>query len=181
MNLFFLIMILYIGNTKIPDVRCQRKIARIRCRQFSQEKTNSILNRKHTIVKVRNIFYASLRSQRNNTFDRALCQLVSWCFEPRQPERIIPWLKTNFSLSPRYSVHKSLDYKFFSNHYSLSNITQRNQFSWTPHSQMNNIISSEWSNIFHGILHSRRYNWIFSTKYANNILHWTDHSKRIDE
>ena len=33
--------------------------------------------------------------------------LVSRCFEPNQPQRIISGLKTNFSLSPRYSFHKS--------------------------------------------------------------------------
>ena len=33
-------------------------------------------------------------------------QLVSWCFEPSQPQRIISGLKTNFSLSPSYSLNK---------------------------------------------------------------------------
>ena len=35
--------------------------------------------------------------------------LVSWCFEPSQPLRVISGLKTNFSLSLSYFVHKSLD------------------------------------------------------------------------
>ena len=33
--------------------------------------------------------------------------LVSWCFEPSQPQRTISGLKTNFNLSPTYSAHKS--------------------------------------------------------------------------
>ena len=31
--------------------------------------------------------------------------LVSWYFEPSQPQRIISGLKTNFDLSSRYSAH----------------------------------------------------------------------------
>ena len=31
---------------------------------------------------------------------------VSWCFEPSQTQRITSGLKTNFSLSPSYSVNK---------------------------------------------------------------------------
>ena len=31
--------------------------------------------------------------------------LLSWCFEPSQPQRIISGLKTNFSLSPSYCPH----------------------------------------------------------------------------
>ena len=33
--------------------------------------------------------------------------LVSWCFEPSQPQRITSGLKTNFSSSPSYSLNKS--------------------------------------------------------------------------
>ena len=33
-------------------------------------------------------------------------ELVSWCFEPSQPRRITSGLKTNFSLSPCYSLNK---------------------------------------------------------------------------
>ena len=40
-------------------------------------------------------------------------QLVSWCFEPSQPQRIISGLNTNFNLSPSYSFHKSLHHKSF--------------------------------------------------------------------
>ena len=33
--------------------------------------------------------------------------LVSWCFEPSQPQRITPGLNTNFILIPSYSFRKS--------------------------------------------------------------------------
>ena len=35
--------------------------------------------------------------------------LVSWCFEPSQPLRIIPGLTTNFNPSLSCSAYKSLD------------------------------------------------------------------------
>ena len=35
-------------------------------------------------------------------------KLVSWCFKPSQAQCIRSGLKTNFNLSPSYSVHKSL-------------------------------------------------------------------------
>ena len=38
-------------------------------------------------------------------------QLVSWCFEPSQPQRITSGLNTNFTLSPSYSFHKSSYHK----------------------------------------------------------------------
>ena len=38
--------------------------------------------------------------------------LVSGCFKPSQPQRIISGLKTNFKLSPSYSVHNSSNHKF---------------------------------------------------------------------
>ena len=38
-------------------------------------------------------------------------QLVSWCFEPSQPQRITSGLNTNFALSPSYSFHKSSYHK----------------------------------------------------------------------
>ena len=37
--------------------------------------------------------------------------LVSWCFEPRQPQRITLGRNTNFTLSPNYSFHKSSYHK----------------------------------------------------------------------
>ena len=38
-------------------------------------------------------------------------ELVSWCFEPSQPQRMTSGLKINISLSPDYSFHKSLNHK----------------------------------------------------------------------
>ena len=38
-------------------------------------------------------------------------QLVRWCFEPCQPQRILSGLKTNSSLSPSYLIYRSLNYK----------------------------------------------------------------------
>ena len=38
-------------------------------------------------------------------------QLVSWCFEPSQPQRITSGRNTNFTLSPNNSSHKSSYHK----------------------------------------------------------------------
>ena len=40
-------------------------------------------------------------------------KLVSWCFEPSQPQRITSGLNTNFTLSPSYSFHKSSYHRLF--------------------------------------------------------------------
>ena len=50
------------------------------------------------------------------TIEQATCkyqrsQLISWCFELSQPQRITSGLNTNFSLSPSYSFHKSSYHK----------------------------------------------------------------------
>ena len=37
--------------------------------------------------------------------------LLSWCFEPSQPQRITSGLNTNLTLSPSYSFHKSSYHK----------------------------------------------------------------------
>ena len=39
-------------------------------------------------------------------------QLVSWYFEPSQPQRMISGLKASFNLSPSYCAHKSSSHKF---------------------------------------------------------------------
>ena len=54
--------------------------------------------------------------------------LFIWYFEPSQPQRIVSGLKTNFTLSPNYSAHKSSNLKF-SRLYKISpdtNYTQQN-------------------------------------------------------
>ena len=43
-------------------------------------------------------------------------QLVSWYFEPSQPQRVTSWLKTMFNLSPIYSARKSSNHKLSINH-----------------------------------------------------------------
>ena len=40
-----------------------------------------------------------------------LTYLVSWCFEPSQPQRITSGLNSDFTLSPSYSFQKSSYYK----------------------------------------------------------------------
>ena len=46
----------------------------------------------------------------------AMLKLVSWCFEPSQPQRITSGLNTNFTLSPSYSFHKSCFLSLFTFH-----------------------------------------------------------------
>ena len=43
-------------------------------------------------------------------------KLVSWYFEPSQPQRVTSLLKTMFNLSPIYSAPKSSNYKLSMNH-----------------------------------------------------------------
>ena len=43
-------------------------------------------------------------------------QLVSWYFEPSQPQRVTSWLKTMFNPSPFYSTRKSSNHKLSINH-----------------------------------------------------------------
>ena len=42
-----------------------------------------------------------------------MCLCLDLCFEPSQPPRITPGLKTIFNPSLSYSAHKSLDHIFF--------------------------------------------------------------------
>ena len=57
--------------------------------------------------------------------------LVGWCLEPSQPQRITSGLKTSFSLSPCYSIYKSLNHLksifLLNNNHPLSYFTKRNQ------------------------------------------------------
>ena len=55
-----------------------------------------------------------------------LCHLlVSWYFEPSQPQRIMSGLKTNFHLFPSYSVYKSLNNKFLKSQLSVKYFTKK--------------------------------------------------------
>ena len=60
-----------------------------------------------------------------------VCQLL-WCFEPSQPQRVISGLKTNFSLSPSCSAHKSQNHKilFYYNNSVSKHFTQRSLTLW---------------------------------------------------
>ena len=52
-------------------------------------------------------------------FNVPLCrtlQLVSWYFEPSQPQRVTLWLKTMFNLAPIYHACKSSNHKLSKNH-----------------------------------------------------------------
>ena len=42
--------------------------------------------------------------------------IVSWYFEPSQPQRVTSWLKTMFNLTPIYSARKSTNHKLTINH-----------------------------------------------------------------
>ena len=62
-------------------------------------------------------------------------KLVSWYFEPSQPQRITPRLKTMFSLSPIYSARKSSNLRLFINH----KISPDTNLHKTKHTQTSNI------------------------------------------
>ena len=68
-------------------------------------------------------------------------ELVSWCFEPSQPQTITSGLNTNFNLSPSYSLHKSLYHKssffFFFFFISLSNHTSNSIHNFGTQNQKN--------------------------------------------
>ena len=42
--------------------------------------------------------------------------VISWYFEPSQPQRVTSWLKTMFNLSPIYSARKISNHKLSINH-----------------------------------------------------------------
>ena len=44
---------------------------------------------------------------RGITISVTVSELVGWCFESSQPQRITSGLNTNFALSPSHSFHKS--------------------------------------------------------------------------
>ena len=58
----------------------------------------------------------SSKSHRESALTVIIIIIVSWYFEPRQPQRVTPWLKTMFSLAPIYSARKLSNYKLSINH-----------------------------------------------------------------
>ena len=63
------------------------------------------------LVSVKNINRNSPTTWRRVHTDPPNENLVSWCFEPSQQQRITSGLNTNFTLSPSYSFHKSSYHK----------------------------------------------------------------------
>ena len=68
--------------------------------------TCSLTNQTHTHKSVQ-----KKNNNKNSVREETRKKLVSWCFEPSQPQRIISVLNTNFTLSPSYSFHKSSYYR----------------------------------------------------------------------
>ena len=77
---------------------------------------------------------------------RQLSKLVSWCFEPSQPQRIISGLNTNFTLSPRFSFHKSSYHKSCFNKYFLASL-------YSARTQHGNLHPAGWPILFCGPTH----------------------------
>ena len=76
---------------------------------------STTVSSKHRVHRV-NIFVTaaprfSLKHKTHGNFS----YLVSWHFEPSQPQRVTSWLKTMFNLSI-YSARKSSNHKLFINH-----------------------------------------------------------------
>ena len=55
-------------------------------------------------------------AQQNLRCTSTISYLVSWYFEPSQPQRVTSWLKTMFNLPPIYSARKSSNHKLSINH-----------------------------------------------------------------
>ena len=68
-----------------------------------------------------------------------MIELVSWHFEPSQPQRIKSRLKRMFNLSSTYSARKSSNHKFSKNH----KISHDTNLQWTKHTQTSNKTSSK--------------------------------------
>ena len=62
--------------------------------------------------------------------------LVSWYFEPSQPQRVTSWLKTKFNLTPIYSARKSSNHKLSINH-KISHDTNLHKTKLTQTSDTN--------------------------------------------
>ena len=54
-----------------------------------------------------NLHRLQQKLRKNMILRQTFSQLVSWCLEPSQPQRITSGLNTNFTLSTGYSFHKS--------------------------------------------------------------------------
>ena len=72
--------------------------------------------RGHQNTATRRSLKEALHQQDLNTNDHTAMELVSWYFEPSQPQRVTSWLKTMFNPSPIYSACKSSNHKISINH-----------------------------------------------------------------
>ncbi len=71
--------------------------------------------RSKTHKRLNRTLFTQMTQDRMQTF-RGVSQLVSWYFEPSQPQRVTSWLKTMFNLSSIYSARKSSNHKLSINH-----------------------------------------------------------------
>ena len=109
-----------------------------------------------------------------NTFTSAdsshMSQLVSWCFEPSQPQRITSGLNTNFTLSPSYSFHKSSYHKSCLKKFFFSLIIFRRHSSWEPASSRVTYFILQ-ANTGTGVSHSQH--TINRERFGKNAGEWT--------
>ena len=77
-------------------------------RYTSDEYHRAIFTSDRNKLNVTNLMDFTFFSHRSTLYLQCelILAVVSWCFEPSQPQRITSGLKTNFSLSPRYSLNK---------------------------------------------------------------------------
>ena len=96
-----------------------------------------------------------------------MSQLVSWCFEPSQRQRITSGLNTNFILSQSYSFHKSSCHKscFFSLFIFRGHSTRQ-----PASSRVTYLILRAYTGT--GVSHSQRWKKI-GREFAKNADEWT--------
>ena len=101
-------------HLRLPHLRLTYVLLTYVLRMFSSLTSSSrksiLANAKHLWAGVVKgfLFKTALLSPWENSLAEVRTQLVSWCFEPSQPQRITSGLNTNFKLSPSHSFHKSL-------------------------------------------------------------------------
>ena len=106
-------------HLRLPHLRLTCVLLTYVLRMFSSLTSSSrksiLANAKHLWAGVVKgfLFKTALLSPWENSLAEVRTQLVSWCFEPSQPQRITSGLNTNFKLSPSHSFHKSSHHKSF--------------------------------------------------------------------
>ena len=76
--------------------------------KFSREKKKRYANWRNRLLRGEQLLpIRRSKKKKGEKEEKAVhSQLVSWCFEPSQPQRITSGPKTNFGLSPGYSLNK---------------------------------------------------------------------------